>query len=158
MAKQIELEWPDIGIKVSLNLLEGDEPELCETLWKNLEGPLKMFCRHPVSTGYEFSAEGRPPRHPVKSGTQAVPLGRKQWLMTRIKPGSILYAIFGGYGGISVFYGPCTEPLPARGSVVGKVDEEDMDDLVKAGRAVWNAQYITHKPVIMEVRRKGCSM
>jgi len=154
MAKEIELEWPGIGIKVTATLLEEDEPELCEMLWKNLENPLKTFCRHPTSTGCEFGAEGRPPKHPVKSGTQAQPLGRKQWLLTRIQPGSVTYAIFGGYGGISVFYGPCTEPLPARGSLVAKVREEDMDDLVKAGKAVWNAQYMTHRPMIMIARRR----
>jgi len=155
MVKEIEFEWPEIGINLNVSLLENDEPELCEILWKNLEKPLKMICRHPVSTGEEFSGEGRPPRHPVQSGTQAVPLGRKQWLLSGIKPGSVVYAIFGGYGGISVFYGPCTEPLPARGSVVGKVAEADMEKLKKTGKAVWKAQYITHRPMIMMARRKG---
>lgn len=154
MAKKITIELPEIGVEVDASLLEEDEPELCDALWKNLEKPLKMFCRHPVSTGEEFSGEGRPPRHPVRSGTQAQPLGRKQWLMTRIEPGSVVYAIFGGYGGLSLFYGPCTEPLPARGSVVAKVDGDDMDDLVRAGRAVWNAQYMTHRPMIMIAGRK----
>lgn len=154
MPKRIKFEWPKIGITVNATLLEEEEPELCDILWKKLETPLKLFCRHPVSTGYEFSAESRPPRHPVKSGTQAQPLGRKQWLLTRINPGSVVYAIFGGYGGISLFYGPCTEPLPARGSIVAKVHGEDMDNLVKAGKAVWNAQYMTHRPMTMIVSRK----
>jgi len=153
MAKKIVVEWPEIDVRVTVTLLEDEEPELCGMLWKNLETPLKMFCRHPVSTGEEFSGEGRPPRHPVKSGTQAQPLGRRQWLLTRIPPGSVVYAIFGGYGGMSLFYGPCTEPLPARGSVVGKVDPEDMGNLMKAGKSVWNAQYMTHRPMIMVARR-----
>ncbi len=36
-------------------LLEEEEPEFCDLLWENLEDPLKMFYRHPVSTGEEFS-------------------------------------------------------------------------------------------------------
>ena len=36
MVKTIELEWPSIGIKVRANLLVMEEPELCETLWRNL--------------------------------------------------------------------------------------------------------------------------
>ncbi len=48
-----------------------------------------------------------------------------------------------------MIYGACTEPLPARGSIVGKVVEDDWDKMLKAGKAVWNAQYRTHKPMIM---------
>jgi len=154
MSKRIELELPDVGITIKATLKEEDEPELCNDLWKRLETPLKMFCRHPVSTGYEFSAEARPPRHPVETGTQAAPIGRKRWLFTKIEPGMVIYSIVGGYGGISVCYGPCTEPLPARSSVTAEVDEKDMSNLVKAGRAVWNAQYVTHRPMVLIVRRE----
>jgi len=62
-----------------------------------------------------------------------VPLGRKKSLLTGLRPGLVVYAIFGGYGGISLIYGPLMEPLPARGSVVAQVRDEDMDDL-KAGK------------------------
>jgi hypothetical protein len=153
MVKKIECEWPEIGASVKATLLEKDEPELCNELWERIPTPVKMICRHPTSTGYEFGAAERPPKQPVKMGTQATPLGRKKWLLTRIKSGSIVYSISGGYGGLTLFYGPCTEPLPTRGSVVARVDEEDMDDLVKGGKYVWNAQYITHLPTIMIVKR-----
>jgi len=153
MVKMIELYFPELDLGVRARLLEEDEPELCEILWKNLEKPLKLFCRHPVSTGEEFSGESRPPRHPVRSGTQAQPLGRRRWLFSRIPPGSVIYAIFGGYGGLSLVYGPCTEPLPARGGIVGKVVKEDWENMLKAGKAVWHAQYMTHKPFFMVARR-----
>lgn len=155
MLKEIVIEFPEIEVSIRASLLEDEEPELCKILWKNLEEPLKLFCRHPVSTGEEFSGEARPPRHPVQTGTQAQPLGRKQWLFTRIPAGSVVYAIFGGYGGLSLIYGPCTEPLPARGSVVGKVIDEDFGKLLKAGKAVWNSQYKTHKPFFMVAKRGG---
>lgn len=154
MLRKIEFEWPEIGIEVSATLLEEGEPEICDLLWKNLENPLKLICRHPLSTGCEYGAEIRPPRHPVKGGSYTKPLGRKEWLLSRVEPGSVLYAVFGGYGGISLFYGQCNEPVPARGALVAKVDEEDMADFVRAGEAVWNAQYMTHRPVIMIARRK----
>ncbi len=154
MARTIEFEFPDLEIEFAATLLEDEEPELGQTLWENLENPTRLFCRHPLSTGYEFAGEGRPPTHPVKTGTQAVPLGRKKWLMTRIPPGSITYGVFGGYGGINLFYGRCTEPLPSRGPVVAKVNEEDMEALLKAGRAVWSSQYLMHDPIVMIARRK----
>jgi len=155
MVKQIILDFPEIEVSIRANLREEDEPELCKIFWENLKKPVKLFCRHPVSTGEEFSGESRPPEHPVQTGTQARPLGRKKWLFTRIPAGSVVYAIFGGYGGVSLIYGPCTEPLPARGSVVGIVVEEDWENMLEAGKAVWNAQYRSHKPFIMYAKRGG---
>ena len=150
MSRQIWLEWPSHGIKVTAQLLDEEEPELCEILWENLKEPVKMFCRHPVSTGEEFSAEARPSRHPVKTGTT---LGRNKRMFCDIPPGSINYAVYGGYGGLSCYYGPCTEPITVRGAVVGKVPEDQMLELVKAGKAVWNAYYMTHNPITMNVGR-----
>lgn len=154
MGKKIEFEWPELEIQLTATLLEEDEPELCARVWQHLEKPTKLVCRHPLSTGYEFGCDSRPPKHPVEAGTQAQPVGRKTWLLSRIQPGSVVYTVAGGYGGIGIFYGPCTEPLPSRGSVVAKVDKDDMKKLVTAGRAVWMAQYMTHLPMGMIARRK----
>jgi len=153
MARNMEFEWPELAIQVTATLLEEDEPELSARLWDDLTSPTRFVCRHTLSTGYEFGCETRPPKHPVESGTQAEPVGRKQWLLCRIRPGSVVYSIAGGYGGITIFYGPCTEPLPMRGPVVAYVEPKDMDNLVRAGKAVWSAQYMTHLPVIMIARR-----
>lgn len=150
MTRKIQLEWPSEEIKVVATLLEEEEPELCDLLWENLEEPLKMFCRHPVSTGQEFSAAARPPRHPVKTG---VLLGRTKRMFSEIQPGSINYSVHGGYGGLSCYYGPCTEPITVSGAVVGKVSEGEMPELIKAGVAVWNAYYMLHEPILMYTRR-----
>ena len=153
MVKKIELGFPEIDTNVKATLLEDEEPELCDALWKNLENPVNLICRHSVSTGDEFGAAERPPKHAVRTGTQAVPLGRKKSLFSRIEPGSISYAISGGYGGITVVYGLCTEPMPARGAIVAKVDKADKNNLVKGGKYVWNSQYITHRLAKMTVKR-----
>lgn len=150
MSRKIELEWPSEDIKVVATLLEEEEPELCDLLWGNLEEPLKLFCRHPVSTGEEFSAAARPPRHPVKTG---VIMGRTKRMFSEIEPGSINYSVHGGYGGLSCYYGPCTEPITVSGAVVGKVSDEQMPELIKAGKAVWNAYYMLHEPILMYARR-----
>ncbi len=153
MLQKMELEWPEIKNKVTASLLKEEEPELCEALWRKIETPAKLFCRHTLSTGYVFMGEQRPPRHPVQAGTQAVPLGRKEWLPSRIEPGSVIYSGVGGYGGITVYYGPSTTPLRESGSPVAKVDRNQLDDLVRGGEYVFNAQYMTHRPSIMIVRR-----
>lgn len=155
MVRKIELEWPDAEIKVNASLLEKEEPELSERIWNLLDKPLKMICQHTLSTGQLFSADARPPRHPVTVGSQATPIGRKRWRLTELKPGMVTFSGYGSYGGVFVAYGEhITEPLLAAGSVVAKVDNEQIDDLMKAGKAVWNAQFMTHKLMTMTIRRK----
>jgi len=150
MVRSIVIEFPAIGSSVRADLWEGVEPELCETLWANLGEPIKMVCRHPVSSGQEFSAEARPPRHPVKSG---LGVGRKRYLYTTVPLGGVVYAVTGGFGGLSLYYGPCTEPLQIRGSVVAQVVPGDLGEAAKAGRAVWDAQALEHRPMVIVVRR-----
>ena len=116
--KRIQLGFPTIDTTLTATLLEKEEPELTELLWENLENPLRLFCRHPVSTGEEFSAAARPPRHPVKTGTV---LGRRKRMFCEIPVGSVNYSVHGGYGGISLYYGPCTEPITVSGAVVAKI-------------------------------------
>lgn len=153
MTKSVSLEWPVVSVKFNIELMENEEPDMCDMLWKRLDSPLKMFCRHTLSTGGVFMGEGRPPRHPIPSGTQAMPLGRKRYMYSQLKPGCILYAGFGAYGALAMFYGPCTEPLPSPGPVISYVGEKDMEKLVRAGRAVWQAQFYSHEPVTMMVSR-----
>ena len=151
--RRVEFSWPSEGISVTAHLLDKDEPEVCDLMWNNLAEPIKLFCRHTISTGEYYMAEGRPPRHPIPAGTIYGAFGRKQTMQTRIKPGSICYSRFGGYGGFHFIYGKVTEPAPAWGPVVAEVDNEFEKDFVRAGKAVWQAQYRTHEPMIMMAKR-----
>jgi len=152
MTRKIVVEFSDAHIKVTATLQDKQEPEMCEAFWKVLNKPLKLACYHTLSTGQFFGGEGRPPRHPVKTGTQAVPIGRKSLLLCQLDPGMIVY---GGGHSIKVAYGPdITEPLPAPGPVVAKVDKEYLDDFLQGGLSVWNAQYVTHQLTTMTIRRK----
>jgi hypothetical protein len=74
-------------------------------------------------------------------------------MFCEIDPGNINYSVHGGYGGLSCYYGPCTEPITVKGAVVAKVANEDIASLKRAVEAVWNAYYITHRPITMVVRR-----
>jgi len=153
LIRRISIDFHDIGITVSATLLEEEEPELCNEFWNSLVKPVKMACDHNLSTGDSFVARGRPPRHPVRVGSQANPRGRKQWLLCRLSPGMLLYA--GGYS-IGMAYGPdMTEPLAGGGSVVAKVDKKDLNNLMKAGKSIWHAQSMTHRLAIITVSREG---
>ena len=148
--KKIQLIFPNIDTTLTATLLEKEEPELTKLLWKNIEKPVKLFCRHPVSTGQEFSAATRPPRHPVKTGSH---LGRHKRMFCEIPVGSVNYSVHGGYGGLSLYYGPCTEPITVSGAVVAKIPETQYPELQKAGETVWNHYYRLHKPITMTARR-----
>ncbi len=152
MSRKIMIEFPEMKIKFTATLLDKEEPEECDVFWKILKKPLKTACYHTLSTGHYFGGEGRPPKHPVKSGTQAKPIGRKSFLLSQLDPGMLVYP---GGNSLKVAYGPhITEPLASPGPVIAKVDKEDLGDLMKAGLGVWNAQYMTHQLVTMTVRRK----
>jgi hypothetical protein len=148
--KKIQLIFPNIDTALTATLLEKEEPELTQLLWENLEKPVKLFCRHPVSTGQEFSAAARPPRHPVKTGSH---LGRYKRMFCEIPVGSVNYSVHGGYGGLSLYYGPCTEPITVSGAVVAKIPETQYPELRKAGETVWNNYYRLHTPITMTARR-----
>jgi hypothetical protein len=150
--RKIIIEFLDSKVKVFATLQEKDEPELCEKFWKVLEKPIKMICHHTLSTGQLFTGSGRPPIHPVEVGSQANPIGRKHLLLSKFDPGMLVYV--GGHE-VAICYGPLiTEPLLASGSVVTKVDNESLNDLMKAGMSVWNSEYITHCLITMTITRK----
>jgi hypothetical protein len=150
MPRKIGFEFPDIETKFSATLLDEKEPDQCEALWKVLNKPVKMICQHTLSTGDYFGAYGRPPRHIIKTGSQVSPVGAKTLMLSQLEPGSVLYK---GGSDLSVAYGPdITEPLAAPGPVIAKVDEEDLQDLWRVGRSVWNAQYMTHRLVTLTVK------
>jgi len=138
VTKKIKLEFPESEIAITATLLENEEPEMCDLLWKDLAKPVKFACYNTLSTGDYFIGKGRPPKEPVKLGTQANPIGRNQVLLCNLEPGLI------GYNGvdISCAYGDhITEPLVSSGAIVAKVDKEYISDFEKAGKAIWHLQY-----------------
>jgi hypothetical protein len=151
MTRKIEIEWPHQKIAVTVTLLDQEEPEICDKLWTELNEPLKMICSHTLSTGQLFSGYGRPSKHPETKGSQRAPLGKKKRLLSRLKPGMMSYSSHR----IGFCYGPhVTEPLHTGSPIVGQVDTADLHALKRAGLAVWHAQYLTHRPVIMTAKRK----
>lgn len=149
MSRVIAFEIAGFGKPVLATLLDAEQPEFAEKVWQDLKVPLKMWPWHTTSTGDWFGARSRPALHPQASGTQAVPMGKVK-LMCDVEQGSIVYA---GSKIFSFAYGPdVTEPLPARGPVVARAN--DLDTFYRAGLRVWDAQYRTHKLVLITARRQ----
>ena len=156
MARRIVFEWSGFEGRVPVELLDEDEPKVCEEIWQATESPLRMWTWHTTSTGDLYSSQARPLRHPVPLGTQAEPTLGKQGrplLLCELEPGTIFYP-----GGLffCFAYGPDnTEPLPARGPVFARTPQEHLKAFYDAGRHVWNAQYRTHRLVTLTVSREG---
>jgi hypothetical protein len=150
MARTIAFEFAGFPETVTATVLEEQEPTYAAKLWADLEQPLKMWPWHTTSTGDWFSCKGRPPLHRQDAGSQAMPIGKVK-LMCDIEQGSIVYF---GAKAFAFAYGPdVSEPLPARGPVVARAT--NLDQLYQAGLHVWEAQYRTHKIVIITARRQG---
>ena len=151
MCRKIIIECPDLKIKFSARMLDGEEPELCDAFWKKLNKPLKLFCFHTLSTGERFFGQPRYSKHPQKWGSQGTPIGNKKYMLCDLKPGTV---IFTG-ARLEFAYGShITEPNVSGGSVIATVDSEGFDDFVKVGKAVWNAQFMTHRLVTLEAKRE----
>jgi hypothetical protein len=152
MDKTILIEYSDNKTGIPATLRIHEEPEMCQTLWNVVGHPMRMICHHTLSTGDYFHGCGRPPKHPVATGSQATPLGRQRLLLSQLKPGSIVYS--GGHD-IAIAYGPdLTEPLVARGPVVARVAQEFRGALYEMGRAIWHAQCITHQLQTITLKRQ----
>jgi hypothetical protein len=150
MARTIVFEFEGFPKTIQCTLVDDQEPVFATKLWDDLEQPLKMWPWHTTSTGDWFGAKGRPPLHRQSFGTQAAPLGSPK-LMCDVEQGSIVYS---GPKILSFAYGPdVSEPLRARGPVVARAT--NLDDFYTAGRYLWDAQYRTHKIVIVTGRRQG---
>lgn len=147
--RKIDLTFPN-GTVVKATLLEAEEPELCESLWEFAEDPEPLICHNTLSTGFSFPAFRRPSRSPNTETHLANPVGRHKVGYTSLKAGDLLWSGTKLY----VVYGFCTEPSIA-GAVTARVDEEYMDELIKAGEDVWNYTYLYHKLAVLKVKREG---
>ena len=153
MARKLSVWLEGSDCRVSATLNDDGERELCDRLWNELEQPLRVIPDHTLSTGDFFMSRGRPSAHPVATGSQARPIARNPILLSRLKPGTVMY---GGASYLSFAYGPdITEPLVASGGIAAHVCEADLPAFRKLGRLVWEAQYRTHELRVIEVGRIG---
>lgn len=150
--REINVYFPESDITVTASLYEEQEPELCKQVWEYVKEPVRMACHHTMSTGDVFVAFPRPPKHPPVTGTQANPIGRVETLWSEMEVGEIFWR---GWN-CGICYGKCTEPLNPGGSVVAKVNEEDIDKFVAACKEVWNCSYFKHCISSVVLSRKEC--
>lgn len=98
MARIFEIEWPDFNVTVCAELLEEENPELCEAFWKGL--PFKTIFAASMSAGYMFKV-------PIPYSLP-MPKPEKRVLIVQEAPGTV----FAFSNNELMFkYGPIVEPF-----------------------------------------------
>jgi hypothetical protein len=138
-SKYIEIIYPDLSITLTARLLEERNKDLCDLLWLNL--PIESIQSHLMSSGQAMYLPHRIIAL-VKTNTD---------LLSTVPVGTIGMSTI-DYKNLTIYYGKVTESLPV--SPVGRIQEEDVENLKRVGSEVWRSNYYTHYPIKVIVRRK----
>ena len=144
MAKILEMEWPEIGIKVEAKQLDFNQ-DFYNYFLDNL--PVKGIQSHAVVSGrllyiMNLKLSKFPPRRYMDLKMEDLslePVGRVSIFITSGKVGSIM-----------VKYGEISEPMSY--PTIAQVKAEDIPKLIQAGEAEWNSIY-RNKNIISVVYR-----
>ncbi|MFE3451834.1 hypothetical protein ACFXJ8_23230 [Nonomuraea sp. NPDC059194] len=139
--KRVEIGWPGLGITVTAELDERNAA-LAQSLWDAL--PYRSLQGHALVAGRHLYHVA--PVHELLHQAATYKVEDR-----RFEPDGTIFASRLQHLGIK--YGELTEPMPA--TPIGRILPDDLDSLVEAGHAVWEAVYTTKKPVVAEVRRAG---
>ena len=154
--RQIEFEWPELGVTVTANLADDKNPNKCSVLWDNL--PIESIQSHSFSSGERMYAplkivsdvanEWVDPR---SSNPQIGHWEEKYWGRVPVKPGLVLASFKASFCWIDIIYGQLREALPI--APVAYVVDEDLEMLANVGHSVWEGLMV-QKGYKVIVRRK----
>lgn len=154
--RQIEIEWPELGITVTANLADDKNPSKCNVLWDNL--PIESIQSHCFSSGERIYAPCRIVSDVADEWVD--PRSRaylssfwemKYWGSIPVKPGLVLTNFTPHWGWIDIIYGQLKESLPI--APVAYVVDEDLEKLARVGNAVWEG-LMAQKGYKVIVRKK----
>ncbi len=139
--RQIEIEWVGINRRVTADLIEDKNPNLCNLLWDSL--PYNSIQSHALVSGDHLY--------------HVVPVWQLVWEQAKFKedrtqsPDGTVF--LSQLQHLAVKYGRLSEYLPA--APVGQVIAEDLPILKQAGQEIWEAAYRTKQVIEVRVTRKG---
>ncbi len=139
--KQIEIEWVQLGLKVTATLVEDKNPNLCKLLWDNL--PYASLQTHALVSGEHLYHVA-----PIPELVTTRALYKED--RTQSPDGTVFLSQLQH---LAVKYGHLTEYIHA--APIGYVLPEDLDTLKRAGAACWRSVTDTKEPIEVRVSRKG---
>jgi Cucumopine synthase C-terminal helical bundle domain len=138
---EIEIEWVQLGAKVTAVLTDDKNPHLANLLWASL--PYRSLQNHALVSGLHLY-------HLVPVEELIYTRAAVKENRTQSPDGTVFLSHLQH---LAVKYGPLSEYLPA--AAVGYVLPEHMDTLREAGRGCWEAAYRNKQMVEVRVVRKG---
>ena len=139
MSRKFEIEWPDFGVVVPVDLLDDENPDLCEEFWQGL--PFQTIFAGSMSAGEMLKI-------PLPFPMTLAPVEKLAFFPDQ-PPGTIVSM---GWGGLLLKYGTVVEPF--RMARVARVPEEELDKLISVAIKLRDAYFYTKEINIATLRRK----
>ena len=140
MSREIEVEWPDFAVTVTVELLENENPRLCDELWQAL--PFETVFAGTMSSG-ELLKFPIPITLPTAAEEKLV-------LFPDQPPGTVV--MLNDLAILFINYGPIAEPF--RVPRIGIIRGEDLEKLRSVAMKIRDAYYFTKQVNIATVRKK----
>lgn len=134
----VELDFPTLGRTLRAKLTTDSSPQLRAAFLAAL--PFESIFSHTMASGYGLYAP-----------TRIVGNFDSEFTLLSELPVGALALCTDSYKTLGLYYGEITEPLPET-LPLAYVVPEDIDDLKRVGEEVWRSNYMTHEPVIVQVR------
>lgn len=149
--RKIEMEWPELGVKVTATLADDKNPRLCDVLWNNL--PIESIQGHSLVAGQHIMIPHNIVSF-VKPEYEEDYTARKYWGNNTLRPGSIRINTFVSQQ-MSVQWGP-ERYEPGKVAPIAFVDEKHLDKLREVGKKTLAGMfYIPVKYYKVIIRREG---
>jgi len=139
MSRKFEVEWADFGTTVTMELLDEENPELCEAFWRSL--PFQTIFAASMSAGEMFKI-------PIRRALPPAP-PEKLRPFPEEPPGTLSLL---NVGSLLLKYGTVAEPF--RIPRIARVPEEELDKLRNAAVKLRDAYFFTKEINIATFRRK----
>ncbi|MBS1677226.1 MAG: hypothetical protein JST08_07560 [Actinobacteria bacterium] len=137
----IELAFPTLGRTLRAKLTTDSSPDLRAAFLDAL--PFESIFSHTMSSGYGLYAP-----------TRIVGNFDSEFTLLSELPVGAVALCTDSYKTLGLYYGEITEPLPET-LPLAYVWPEDIEDLRFVGEEIWRSNYMTHEPVIVQVRTAG---
>ena len=140
MSQEIEVEWPDFGVTVTIALLDNENPKLCGRLWQAL--PFETVFMTNMSPGEMFIV-------PIPAALYSPPEEKLAFVPDE-PPGTVFS--FSGLACLFIKYGTVVEPF--RVPKIGRFPEEELGKLRGIYEAIRDAYFFTKNVNVANWRRK----
>jgi hypothetical protein len=139
MSRKFEIEWPDFGVVITVDLLDDENPEICEEFWRGL--PFQTIFAGSMSAGEMLKIPVPFPMSMVSND--------KLVFFPEQTPGTLVSM---GWGGLLLKYGTVAEPF--RLPRIAMVPDEELEKLRNVAIKLRDAYFYTKEINIATLRRK----